>query len=76
MDPVWSEFRNAPSVYLYSHKMDVNTFVDEMLQVRIIDTSRPEYWPEQVTIAYSYDFVKWERAKVGVTQIIWLLYKM
>ena len=36
MDPVWSEFRNAPSAYLSSHKMDVNTFVDEMLQVRIV----------------------------------------
>ena len=33
MDPLWIEFRSSPSVYLSSRKMDVDAFVNDVLQV-------------------------------------------
>ena len=36
MDPLWIEFRSSPSAYLSSHKMDVDVFVNDVLQVSLV----------------------------------------
>ena len=52
MDPLWIEFRSSPSAYLSSRKMDVDAFVNDVLQVRMYElgkdyhrtTSLPCHW--------------------------------
>ena len=36
MDPLWIEFRSSPSAYLSSRKMDVDVFVNDVLQVSLV----------------------------------------
>lgn len=36
MDPLWIEFRSSPSAYLSSRKMDVDVFVNYVLQVSLV----------------------------------------
>ena len=40
MDPLWIEFRSSPSVYLSSRKMDIDAFVNDVLQVRMYELAK------------------------------------
>ncbi len=56
MDSLWTEFRSAPTAYLQSHRLTMDTLVTSMIQVNIIQVGRTMrvhslgYWLSPVAI--------------------------